>query len=329
MRGNPVPIERVLAKTIEALHESGFETSKPYANERSSINIVARSGDTLVLIKALNDLNELKSNCALEIKRAGYALRAAPIVIGEKEGPHEIDRETVYEKQGVYIIHPETLRDYFEGKRHYVYYKSGRFYVRVDGKKLRETREKIGLSLGDLANLVGVSRKAIYEYEKGEIDATVDVASKLYEVLSMYVGEEEALKAFKPVDILSDAIVTEVKEGEDKSMTNRGKRWRLQEEVASKLSRLGFSIFRFKDAPFNLIAKKNGEKGRTILILTIETLSSRFREEIEVLRDVAEVAKVGGLVVTRKVLREEGVISTQELDDITNPDELVETSLLS
>ncbi|MEM1872622.1 MAG: hypothetical protein QXJ00_05390, partial [Candidatus Nezhaarchaeales archaeon] len=80
--------------------------------------------------------------------------------------------------------------------------------------------------------------------------------------------------------------------------------------------------------PFNLIAKKNGERGKVILILTIETLSSRFKEEIEVLRDVAEVAKVGGLVVTRKVLREEGVISTQDLEDITNPDELVETSML-
>ncbi|MEM0320542.1 MAG: helix-turn-helix domain-containing protein [Candidatus Nezhaarchaeales archaeon] len=323
-----MPIERVLARTIETLHESGFETSKPYVNERSSINVVARSGDTLILIKALNDVSELRGCCTLEIKRAGYALRATPLIVGEKDGPYNIDREVVYERQGVYIIHPDALREYFEGKKHYVYYKGGRFYVRIDGKKLRETREKIGLSLGDLANLVGVSRKAIYEYEKDEIDATIDVASKLYEVLSMYVGEEEALKAFKPVDILSDAAVTEIKKDEEWPITGKSRRWRLQEEVASKLLRLGFSVFRFKDAPFNLIAKKNGERGKVILILTIETLSSRFKEEIEVLRDVAEVAKVGGLVVTRKVLREEGVISTQDLEDITNPAELVETSML-
>ncbi|MEM0232641.1 MAG: helix-turn-helix domain-containing protein [Candidatus Nezhaarchaeales archaeon] len=324
-----MPIERVLAKTIEALHESGFETSKPYANERSSINIVARSGDSLVLIKALNDVNELKGCCTLEIKRAGYALRATPLIVGEKEGAHDIDREVVYEKQGVYIVHPDALREHFEGKKHYVYYKGGRLYVRIDGKKLREKREKIGLSLGDLANLVGVSRKAIYEYEKDEIDATIDVASKLYEVLSMYVGEEEALKVFKPVDILSDVMVAEVKESERRPIISRSRRWRLQEEVASKLLRLGFSIFRFKDAPFNLIAKKNGERGKVILILTIETLSNRFREEIEVLRDVAEVAKVGGLIVTRKVLHEEGIISAQDLEGITNPDELVKTSMPS
>ncbi|MEM0217239.1 MAG: helix-turn-helix domain-containing protein [Candidatus Nezhaarchaeales archaeon] len=323
-----MPIERVLSKTIEVLHESGFETSKPYINERSSINIVARSGDSLVLIKALNDVNELKGCCAVEIKRAGYALRATPLIVGEKEGAHDIDREVVYEKQGVYIVHPDALREHFEGKKHYVYYKGGRLYVRIDGKKLREKREKVGLSLGDLANLVGVSRKAIYEYEKDEIDATIDVASKLYEVLSMYVGEEEALKVFKPVDILSDVMVTEVKEIERRP-ASRSRRWRLQEEVASKLLRLGFSIFRFKDAPFNLIAKKNGERGKVILILTIETLSDRFKEEIEVLRDVAEVAKVGGLIVTRKVLREEGVISAQDLEVITSPDELVKTSMLS
>lgn len=316
-------LESVITKTVKSLYESGFEISRPYTNERSSINIVARSGDKLILIKALDDVNELRSYCVTEIKKASYALRGSPLVVSEKDGPHKIDKDAAYEKHGLYIVHPEALKDYSEGKRQYIYFKGGRFYVKIDGKKLRELRERIGLSLGGLASLLGVTRKAVYEYEKGEIDATVDVASRLYEVLSEYVGEEEALQAFKPIDILDQSLSIEDKES---WRNERGNRSRLQEEVALKLSRLGFSIFKFKEAPFNIIAKRNGERGRTLVILTLEVLSDKFKEELEVLRGVAEVAKVRRLVVTRKASREDGVISSKDLDGMSSPEELIEVA---
>ncbi|MEM4576876.1 MAG: helix-turn-helix domain-containing protein [Candidatus Nezhaarchaeales archaeon] len=320
-------IEKVIARTLEVLQDKGFETSRPYINERSAINIVARSGSKLFLIKVLEDLLNLRSQCALEIKKASYALRAHPIVVSEKEADNEIDRGAAYEKQGIYAVHPDALLEYFEGGKQYVYYKGGRFYVKIDGKKLREIRERIGLSLGGLANLLGVTRKAVYEYEKGEMDATVDVAFRLYEVLKRYVDEEEVIQAFKPINILSDVTVEDFKKEE--SLGGAG-RQRLQEEVALKLSRLGFSIFKFKDAPFNIIAKKNGEGGKTILILTVETLSDRSRKGVEVLKGVAEVAKVRRLVVARKTLRkEDGVINAKKLEDISSPEELIEVSSMS
>jgi len=316
-----VPLESVIAKIVELLYEKGLEMSRPYINERSSINIVARSGDKLLLIKALNHASELRSSCAAEIKKASYALRGSPLVVSERDGSHEIDKESVYEKQGLYIVHPEALRDYFEGRRQYVYHKGGRFYVKINGKKLREIRESIGLSLGGLASLLGVTRKAVYEYEKEEMDATIDVASKLYEILNRYVGEE-ALQAFKPIDILDKTLSIEDKG----SRRSEGSKSRLQEEVALKLSRLGFSIFQFREAPFNIIAKRNGERGRTLLILTLEAFSNKFREELEVLREVAEVARVKKLVVTRRASLEEGVISARELDDMSSPEELIEVA---
>ena len=321
MRRQEVPLESVIAKIVELLYEKGLEMSRPYINERSSINIVARSGDKLLLIKALNHASELRSSCAAEIKKASYALRGSPLVVSERDGSHEIDKESVYEKQGLYIVHPEALRDYFEGRRQYVYHKGGRFYVKINGKKLREIRESIGLSLGGLASLLGVTRKAVYEYEKEEMDATIDVASKLYEILNRYVGEE-ALQAFKPIDILDKTLSIEDKG----SRRSEGSKSRLQEEVALKLSRLGFSIFQFREAPFNIIAKRNGERGRTLLILTLEAFSNKFREELEVLREVAEVARVKKLVVTRRASLEEGVISARELDDMSSPEELIEVA---
>ncbi|MCS7140001.1 MAG: helix-turn-helix domain-containing protein [Candidatus Nezhaarchaeota archaeon] len=314
-------IQSLLTKTVNTLHEKGFEVSKPYINERSSINIVARSNEKLLIVKALSNVNELKSYCITEIKKAGYALRGSPLVVSDKEIDEEIDKEVIYEKQGIYALHVDALRKYLEGKRWYVYCKGGRFYVKIDGERLRRLREKIGLSLGGLANLLGISRKAVYEYERDEMDATIDVAIKLYEILREFVNEDEALQAFKPIDIPIMMTSPDIRNHDERF---KARRYRLQEEVASKLLKLGFSVLRFRGAPFNLIAKgDNGKK--TILILAIETLDERTREEAEVLRDVAEVAKVKGLIVTRKVSHEnEGVISSRKLESISNPDELIE-----
>ena len=323
-------VQELIVKTAETLHDKGFEVSKPYINEKSSINIVARSGEKLVLVKVLRDVGELKTCCALDMKKASYALKASPLIIGERDESKEIETEAVYEKHGIYVVHPDALKDYLNGRKQYVYYKGGRFYVKIDGRKLKEIREKIGLSLGGLANLLGVSRKAIYEYERDEMDATLDVADKLYEVLRRFVGEEEALQAFKPVDLLENAIIRQgIRDYEGDALTG-AKKLRLQDEVALKLLKLGFSVFKLKDAPFNLIAKKDNDKKRVILILTIETLKGRLREEVEILKDVAEVAKVGGLVVTRKGAyeNEEGVITSKKLENIESPDELIEVTSL-
>jgi hypothetical protein len=43
---------------------------------------------------------------------------------------------------------------------------------------------------------------------------------------------------------------------------------------------------------------------------------------------VAEVAKVRGLVVTRKVSREDGVISAKKLNGMSSPEELIEVASL-
>jgi putative transcriptional regulator len=49
----------------------------------------------------------------------------------------------------------------------------------IDGGKLRERREQAGMSLGALAEELGVARETVYRYERGEIEAPLRVAEKL------------------------------------------------------------------------------------------------------------------------------------------------------
>ncbi|HEX2021534.1 MAG TPA: helix-turn-helix domain-containing protein, partial [Candidatus Thermoplasmatota archaeon] len=85
----------------------------------------------------------------------------------------------VYARHGVRIITFDTLHDYLvEGVEPLIYAAPGGFYVNIDGARLRALREERGLSLGDLAQAAGVSRRAIGMYEEG-MGAMVDVAARL------------------------------------------------------------------------------------------------------------------------------------------------------
>ncbi len=65
--------------------------------------------------------------------------------------------------------------------------------MRLDAGRLREERERRGLSLGGLAGLIGVSRRSIYEYERSGMDIVLDKALRILDVL----GED----VFQPIDV--------------------------------------------------------------------------------------------------------------------------------
>ena len=72
-----------------------------------------------------------------------------------------------------------TLHDYLvEGVPSLIYAAPGGLYVNIDGDTLKTLRTQRNVSLGTLANVAGVSRKAIRMYEAG-MGAKVEIAVKL------------------------------------------------------------------------------------------------------------------------------------------------------
>lgn len=58
-----------------------------------------------------------------------------------------------------------------------------------DSDGLRELRERAGLDKSALARVVGVSRQAITAYEKGEMQPTLPVASRLAAALGVTIDQ--------------------------------------------------------------------------------------------------------------------------------------------
>lgn len=78
------------------------------------------------------------------------------------------------------------------------------------GIRLRNARQEAGLTRSELAKLLGVSAQAIYRYEKGEINFSVDFLLKAARILNKnflwFIGEEENDKNAGPERMIDNLV---------------------------------------------------------------------------------------------------------------------------
>ncbi len=205
-------ITRISETTISTLTARGYHThvvSYPEDHRRRSIDLLAyRHDGKSLFLKIAVDLDDIPIHEIRELRRAGAVLGAKPLLIAKTEKGEELEDMVLYERSGVYAVNNEGLTLALEDQL-YVVRRQGSYYMRVDGKKLRETREMKGYSLGDLAAILGVSRRSVYMYEKGIIDISLERALRLLDVL----GEE----VFKPIPVMNTDDYPSQEEGSPRS----------------------------------------------------------------------------------------------------------------
>jgi putative transcriptional regulator len=300
--------ESLLRSSLKAMREAGFDVSTPPDDRRTSLDVVARRRDILLVAKAVEDIEETPEALGRELRRAASALSAIPILIASRKGGEAIEDGVVYGKMNIWAASPTTIINALRGEGPYVYSKLNRYYVHINGEGLRAARLRKGLSLGDLARMVGVSRKAIYEYERGSMDATLEVALKIEEAL------ESSL--IVPVDILAP-LTSRPPPAEKEGVKP------LEGEVLSKLRELGFEAFHFKRAPFNVIARS---KRTRLLVKVSGGLDEQIERELSVVRSMAHVSGCLSLtIVKEEALRGEGdLLPYGEFKKVESEPELIE-----
>ncbi len=180
----------------------------PTEHMRRSIDLLAyhSSGESL-FIKIADDVSALPAHEVRELRRISVTLDAKPLLVAEREKGMELDDIVAYERAGVYTVTSEGLRRIISKVGIYVVRRQGRFYMRVDGRKLREARERKGYSLGDVASMLGVSRRSVYLYEKGVSDVSLEKALKLLEVFGDEIFEPYQITSLKQTVADSQAEV--------------------------------------------------------------------------------------------------------------------------
>jgi len=284
----------------EMLERSGFYVADTRGVRPSSFDLAARRDATLLLVKVLKNIDALDAEEAHRLHELGELFPAIVLVIGRTSGAAALDAGVVYTRYGVPIITEETLQEYLEkALPPFLYASPGGTFARIDGARLHLLRLQHQLSLGTLASIAGVSRRAIQLYEEGagaeasvidRIEAYLEEPIvrpiDLFEVLPRRAASPPAPEGTPPSDRAKDPRPTE--------RPPRPTGDPLRDGVVEQLDGMGLEVVVTMRAPFDALARTP-----EILLAAVGSMRSALHRA-EVLHGLARVSEGHAMFVVRE-----------------------------
>ncbi|MFW5983873.1 MAG: transcriptional regulator [Halobacteria archaeon] len=303
--------DRVLDDATRILKKGGFAVSDTCNIRPKSFDVVARRGDLVLLLKVLVNIDGLDTETAAEMRALAAHLDAKSIIVGVKTRDHELEDGVLYLRRGVPAMSRGTAHDYFvEGVPPLVYMGSGGLYVNIDGELLEDARDDEDMSLGKVADELGVSRRAVSKYEDG-MDATLDVALRLEDMF----GE----RLISPVEVFDDG------EGdEDEGTTADEPVDETERRVFAILRNAGFDVVPTARAPFRALSRESDE---TVLTGT-GARGSDIVKRARLMSSISDVARTESVYVVddkpaRDSVEETAILEVEDLENVDGSDDLL------
>lgn len=192
-----------IEQSLQALDlEILCKVSYPRLEKRLVDYIVkTRMEEGIAFVKFTRNINTI-SNYFRELKKLTSFLKINALVVTDKINDESIVEGVLHIRDRVGIIQTETLIEVAKGNRVYIYEFKGMYYVKINGRKLRELRLRKGYGLNELAKAIGTSVKALQKYEEGLIDMSVEKAYRLAKLF-----DEDFEHILNEVDIFKDRII--------------------------------------------------------------------------------------------------------------------------
>ncbi|HIQ31949.1 MAG TPA: transcriptional regulator [Methanothermococcus okinawensis] len=289
--------EILLSECVEILQRFNFMVSQTFG--RSCFDILARKGNRKYLIKVLKNIDSLSYEQSRELLKLSRILGATPLIIGMRTRNLPMEDGVVYERHNIKAVTLRTFEAYLEGEPPIVYAGRGGFFVNIDGETLRTVREKLNISVGELAEYCNVSRKMIYKYEQNLANPTIDVALKIEEYLDTPLIRGISLEAGE-----GEIGDIEVEGYRERGRARRERDFKLY--VLSIFKQLGFNTTEVKRAPFDAVVEKEDVKieeyNLCSLVLTgiEERETEETRQKMLIVSKLSSVLNSGSLLVLEK-----------------------------
>ncbi len=255
-----------------------------------AFDLVARKGSTILLIKVLEDANSISQTYADSMLRISSYIGAAPIIIARKAA-QPLEDDVVYTRFGVYTLNFETFTAAMDNHMPFIISNKAGLMASIIGEKLKEKREELGLSLGETSRKIGVSKSMILKYESGQSDISILKAHSLHKIF----GES----VFARIPLFKE-------QARHHHVTTS--------KVAGKFEILGFDADDTKNAPFDVIAKKDQD-----IILT--NLSDSINVHLQPLQKLIEAHRL--TIYKKQKPRNEPALSEKEFLEYESAKELV------
>jgi len=291
-----------------ALHQAGFQVSQRCVSRASCFDFAARDEERLVFAKVLRDIREASRGVAVAIKTISRCFSGASVFISDVSNEDSLRDDTVYSRYGVHVVTLKTFKDAVS-RGHFPLVKASRggYSVGMNGDKIRERRHELGLSIGKLAAMVGISRRTLYGYERDMTRASVSSAYKLERILGVpLVGTIDVFESPSANPGSSSPP------GPDEYGSVRNS---LLQSVLSKLIQFDLEVLPLKRAPFDFTADCQREEFRIV--------GGVFKRRERLLKErVTEVLSLSGIVEARPLLLcEESITAPQDVA-LVNCDQL-------
>jgi putative transcriptional regulator len=297
--------QEVLLQRVRNLFlDAGFRVSDRCSQRPRSFDLITGDREILMVIKAVPHIDGVSEDIARDLDLVSYYLGGAPLIVGERTRDADLQRGAVYIRYGIYAVSVPTLSDFLiEGIPPLVYVSPGGLYVNIDEDLLRSLREGKQLSLGDLAHLLGVSRRTISKYENG-MGTTMEVALRIEELFDTAVT--------RPIDLLSHESRFAPSEEPPAG------------EVLPDLERMGMEIHLLRRAPFEALARYDDET-----ILTGYGTAQHVAKRAPLIGNLSRIAKAHALCVLvgyrrQKTIGDTLVIGEERLHSLEDGSELME-----
>jgi putative transcriptional regulator len=298
------------------LKRAGFRTSEVYNLRSACFDVVASNGNMILLAKVITNIDSFREEQAFQLRLLSYTLSASVVVIGERTRSGKVEDDALYERFGIPAISYNTLEQaLLNGIFPVVYAKRGGFYVHLNGEKIRQERGKGSFSLGDMAESLGVSRRTVYEYERNEMDSTLETAFKLEELLNTSVTV--------PFNILSWNVEDEatVQRGIARSLDDE-----LEESVGKVLSDLGLKVLWSRGTPFDAITYTK-EKSDVVVTGVGHASERKVQSRMEAIGSFSSIVRSLAMFVLDRprlsVVKGVPVVSKDELESMDDASELL------
>jgi putative transcriptional regulator len=173
-----------------ALKEAGFQVSQICCSRPSCFDFAAKKDDKTILLKVNSDVDTFSAQSARELKIIAGRFSAASLIISQQTHGKPLEDDTVYSRNGIFVVTEKTIKNIALQKANpLIYAGPGGYSVEVNGVLVEKRRKELGLSIGKLAAMIGVSRRTLYGYERGMAKASVKSAYKLAETLGVPVAK--------------------------------------------------------------------------------------------------------------------------------------------
>ncbi len=285
-----------LVEILRTLHKAGFalyEVDSDYC-----LQIVAKRGDTKLLIKTTINVASEKRETIEDLSSLATSFSASPLILGRTIQSGQIEDGTLYERFNVNVVNLNTFKEVvLYNKFPVAFSRRGGLYFKIDGSTLRKLRMERGMSLGELAAMIGVSRKAVYEYENSQMDATLNTVLRIEEVLNAGITMD--------IDIFRWSYK---KEPPEKSPAGA-----VAKQLHYKLKKIGCKAIGFSYAPIDVHARNLG-----VSFLTDEENldGSKLDRKVENAMKIGKLLGVNPVLITGSLGGGKLDITTVPIDEI-------------